>query len=215
MRRWGLAFSGSLLLTGWLLFLLTQLVARQPVAVSSPMQPPIVLSEPDTPRLVTPSPLQASAPAGVTAAQAHRLLVPQVHQASPSPSVAGAVMPRHREPAARKVASSTTTQDAAHSPSQVTEQHLLYHPLPDYPQRARLMHRQGAVKIRFVVSDKGTVEDLQVLDGDPELARSAFKAIQQWRYSPSNASSPTRQKRIETITLIFRLKGGVQLAPDE
>ncbi|MCD8548346.1 MAG: energy transducer TonB [Aeromonadaceae bacterium] len=72
------------------------------------------------------------------------------------------------------------------------------------------MHRQGVVKLRFAVNAAGGVEDVQLLQGDPELARAAITALRQWRYSPLETDPASKPKAVKVLTLIFRLNSGVQ-----
>ncbi|MBI1899299.1 MAG: TonB family protein [Acidobacteria bacterium] len=57
---------------------------------------------------------------------------------------------------------------------------------PAYPPAAKEQGIEGSVIMRAVVSKEGKVVNLQVLSSsDPELARAAMEAVQQWEYMPT------------------------------
>ncbi len=53
---------------------------------------------------------------------------------------------------------------------------------PVYPPDAKAQRIQGVVKLQAVIGKDGKVENLQVLEGDPILAKAALEAVQQWQY---------------------------------
>lgn len=55
---------------------------------------------------------------------------------------------------------------------------------PVYPTAARANHIQGVVALAIVIGKEGTVKDVQVVSGPPELAPAAVDAVRQWRYRP-------------------------------
>lgn len=55
---------------------------------------------------------------------------------------------------------------------------------PEYPKKARKEHVQGTVVLRAVITKEGEIGDLSVVSGDPSLAKSAVKAVKQWKYKP-------------------------------
>ena len=70
--------------------------------------------------------------------------------------------------------------------SQGVELALLTHRVePIYPNFARQAHREGTVELRATISTDGIVRDVQVLSGDPVLARAAQEAVAQWRFRPT------------------------------
>lgn len=73
---------------------------------------------------------------------------------------------------------------------------------PVYPSIARQLHRQGSVQLLATIDKSGNTTKVQVLTGDPMLARSASDAVKQWKYRPYLLNgSPVE---IETqITVIF------------
>jgi len=212
VRGWGLALCGSLLLTGLLLFALANLVLPHTGMQPAPVPQPIELSVVTTQAVMTAAP-QVLAPAGVSMALAQRLLAPLArrepppsHPAELSASTQAFVTP---QPAEKKPGVQSDEVSTV-MPDKRSTQYPLYRPLPEYPARARLMHRQGVVKLRFAVNAAGGVEDVQLLQGDPELARAAITALRQWRYSPLETDPASKPKAVKVLTLIFRLNSGVQ-----
>jgi protein TonB len=55
---------------------------------------------------------------------------------------------------------------------------------PQYPDPARLAHIQGPVILQVDVNEKGTVQQLRALSGDPQLVMAAVEAVRQWRFKP-------------------------------
>lgn len=55
---------------------------------------------------------------------------------------------------------------------------------PKFPKRALIAKVQGEVKLVLSVSDKGTVTNVSVMSGDPELAQAAEQAARRWKYVP-------------------------------
>jgi periplasmic protein TonB len=86
-------------------------------------------------------------------------------------------------------ASEPTTAPTARKPitvSQGVQLALLTHRVePIYPMFAKQQHREGTVELRAIISTDGTVKDVQVLSGDPVLARAAQEAVAQWRFRPT------------------------------
>lgn len=55
---------------------------------------------------------------------------------------------------------------------------------PVYPQEARKNLITGDVLLRIVIGREGNVTNLEVMQGDPILVKSAVKAVKQWKYRP-------------------------------
>jgi TonB family protein len=56
---------------------------------------------------------------------------------------------------------------------------------PIYPLGAKQDHIQGNVALSVVIGTDGTVGDISLISGPPELAQSAIDAVKQWRYQPT------------------------------
>ncbi len=61
---------------------------------------------------------------------------------------------------------------------------LMHRVEPEYPPEARAQHLQGAVKLDVQIGGAGTVQNIQVAEGDALLARAAVRAVRQWLYRP-------------------------------
>jgi len=55
---------------------------------------------------------------------------------------------------------------------------------PEYPPVARLARIQGSVVLQAIIGKDGTVQQLQVVSGNPLLAGPALNAVKNWRYRP-------------------------------
>ena len=75
---------------------------------------------------------------------------------------------------------------------------------PQYPEEARLQKIQGAVVLDVHIRPDGTVQDVKVMEGPPELAQASTEAVKQWLFKPRlvNGRAVPMQNR---ITLNFRL----------
>jgi len=65
------------------------------------------------------------------------------------------------------------------------EAKLIHRVQPDYPTLARQIHLSGTVELRAIIAKDGSVINLEVVSGNPILARSAVEAVKQWRYRPT------------------------------
>jgi TonB family protein len=66
----------------------------------------------------------------------------------------------------------------------VAKSQLKHKVQPQYPQGARDNNIQGTVRLHVVLSAEGKVQQLDVVSGDPILAKAAEEAVRQWRYNP-------------------------------
>jgi TonB family protein len=55
---------------------------------------------------------------------------------------------------------------------------------PPYPDEAREQKLQGQVVVKVLVSETGDVESVEVVSGDPILAKSAVEAVKKWTFKP-------------------------------
>jgi len=63
----------------------------------------------------------------------------------------------------------------------VQEFKLLRRLTPDYPA----VTAQGTVLLHVILAVDGTVSEINVLNGNPDLAKAAVEAVRQWRYKPT------------------------------
>jgi protein TonB len=66
----------------------------------------------------------------------------------------------------------------------VREAQLISKTLPVYPDAARKRAVLGEVRLEAQIDDKGNVQNLKVLSGDPVLAAAAKAAVLKWKYQP-------------------------------
>lgn len=81
---------------------------------------------------------------------------------------------------------------------------LVHSVTPEYPQEAKKMHIEGTVHLHAVIGKDGRVNELSVIDGDPDLARAAMKAVHQWRYEPTLLDGKPVEVNT-TISVVFSL----------
>jgi protein TonB len=62
---------------------------------------------------------------------------------------------------------------------------LLRKVIPEYPALARMSRVAGTVRLIGIIGKDGTIQDLQVVSGNPLLTRTALDAVRQWVYKPT------------------------------
>ncbi len=92
------------------------------------------------------------------------------------------------------------------SPSEA-EGSLLSRIEPKYPDEARSRHIQGAVVLDVQIGADGKVQDVQVVSGDPRLARASTDAVKQWRFKTHRVNGRPAEMQTQ-VTLNFRLPSG-------
>jgi TonB family protein len=97
-------------------------------------------------------------------------------------------------------------EDAApvNVPPDVMEANLVLSRVPAYPDVAKADRIQGPVVVKAIISKAGTVQDVQVLQGDPLLRNAAAEAIYKWRYRPYLINGQPVEVAT-TITVDFKL----------
>jgi TonB family protein len=66
-----------------------------------------------------------------------------------------------------------------------TERTLLLRVEPEYPEALRRLRIGGLVRLRVLISPKGSVKDVTLLGGNPILGDSAITAVRKWVYTPA------------------------------
>jgi periplasmic protein TonB len=56
---------------------------------------------------------------------------------------------------------------------------------PLYPTLPRHLGRSGIVELHAIISTDGSIQSLEVVNGDPLFVQSALEAVRQWRYKPT------------------------------
>ena len=62
--------------------------------------------------------------------------------------------------------------------------HLIHRVEPVYPAEARRLRIQGSVVLDANVDKNGEVQELRLINGNPQLATAAAEAVRQWRFAP-------------------------------
>jgi TonB family protein len=102
----------------------------------------------------------------------------------------------------------TREEDGSVSPnpnaSPLGNGYLLERVEPQYPEAAKQLHIQGPVMLHALVGADGSVKELSVISGDPQLQKAATDAVRQWRFKPHQFKG--RAVEFETqITVNFAL----------
>jgi periplasmic protein TonB len=75
---------------------------------------------------------------------------------------------------------------------------------PIYPPLARQIRREGRVELHAIIATDGTIQSLEVVNGDPLFIQSALSAVREWRYRPTILDGQAVE--IDTqITVIYTL----------
>jgi TonB family protein len=69
------------------------------------------------------------------------------------------------------------------------ERKLIFREEPEYPDLAKQNHLHGAVRLKVWITPEGTVRRLEYIGGNPVLAQSALKAVQNWKYEKATKES--------------------------
>lgn len=86
----------------------------------------------------------------------------------------------------------------------VMDRQLVTHVEPKYPSQARSERIQGDVRLQVRIAADGTVQEVSLVSGPPQLAAAAIAAVKQWRYRPVISSG----NPIAVVTIVdvaFRL----------
>ncbi|MGH9741944.1 MAG: energy transducer TonB [Candidatus Acidiferrum sp.] len=71
---------------------------------------------------------------------------------------------------------------------------------PQYPMEARDQRIQGTVRLHIVLSTAGKVQQLEVLSGDPILAKAAATAVRKWEHRPFLLNGRSRPRGSATTS---------------
>jgi periplasmic protein TonB len=82
---------------------------------------------------------------------------------------------------------------------------LIHRVEPEYPRTALMIHLAGTVQLRAIIGTDGSVRNVEMVSGNPILAKAALDAVRQWRYQPTQLSG--RPVEVETlITVRFEMQ---------
>ena len=77
---------------------------------------------------------------------------------------------------------------------------------PVYPEEAKAQGIQGSVVLHAIIGRDGTIQELTVVSGPPELTASAMDAVKQWTYQPYLLNGDPVEVDT-TITVNYSLEG--------
>jgi TonB family protein len=103
---------------------------------------------------------------------------------------------------AKQEVKETASQAAELSPD-AAESNVIHRVEPEYPESALAQKLQGEVVLKIRIEPNGTVEDVQLVSGNPVLAQAAIAAVMQWKFKPQAEGDPARMQT--QVTLNFRL----------
>lgn len=75
---------------------------------------------------------------------------------------------------------------------------------PIYPPLARQIRREGRVELHAIIASDGTIQSLEVVNGDPLFIESALSAVREWRYRPTILDGQAVEVDTQ-ITVIYTL----------
>jgi TonB family protein len=70
-----------------------------------------------------------------------------------------------------------------------TQRKIISKVMPVYPELARHIGLEGAVRLEVVVAPNGVAKSMQAVGGSPLLIRAAQDAIQKWKWEPAPLES--------------------------
>jgi TonB family protein len=79
-------------------------------------------------------------------------------------------------------------------------------PEPEYPASARRAGTQGTVLLGITIGVDGSVTEVRVIGGPPELTEAAVAAVKRWRYRPTMVRGIPRES-VTTVEIRFQLPG--------
>jgi TonB family protein len=82
---------------------------------------------------------------------------------------------------------------------------ILHQVRPIYSTKAQSMRLEGKVVVQAMVKEDGTIGDVKVLEGHPELVQAVVDAVKNWRYQPFLLDGRPTQRETK-ITINFRLQ---------
>jgi protein TonB len=88
---------------------------------------------------------------------------------------------------------------------------LLHYVAPDYPALARTARIEGRVTLVVKVTEKGEVQNPQIISAHPLLVSGVLAAVKQWRYQPACLEGVPVAVDY-TIEIDFNLHNGVTIS---
>jgi periplasmic protein TonB len=94
---------------------------------------------------------------------------------------------------------------SVHIGGAVMQARLVHRVEPEYPAAAKILRVSGTVELRARIGTDGSVRQLEVVSGNPILARAASDAVQQWRYQPTRLNGqPVEVETCITVNFVMQ-----------
>jgi len=78
---------------------------------------------------------------------------------------------------------------------------------PEYPQSARIRHREGTVVLSAIIEADGRPSKFKIVHSTyPELNQSALSSVSQWRYEHTPACSGVPGSTETFIDVVYSLE---------
>lgn len=74
---------------------------------------------------------------------------------------------------------------------------------PEYPLVARQLRIRGLVDLEAVVTNTGTVEQVNIVSGNPVLTKPAVEALKKWQFKPFTTGGKA-VKALAPVTFTFK-----------
>jgi len=164
-----------------------------PVPVPSP---PIAKPSPATSAAPPPaSPADATQPDGSSPAASSPDAAPENPTTEPAATPPATAPPtaeksesparsRKTGPPASSISELPTDNAAVILSSKGAEKRLVHHVPPNLPKGTTAQAQEGTVVLKTAVDNRGRVESVHLVEGNPALAEAAMHAVKQWRYRP-------------------------------
>jgi protein TonB len=75
---------------------------------------------------------------------------------------------------------------------------------PEYPPVARQLKLEGTVEVEAVVAEDGSVEQVNIVSGNPVLTKAAAAAVKKWKFNPIKEDGKP-VKALAPLSLNFKL----------
>ena len=78
---------------------------------------------------------------------------------------------------------------------------------PLYPLRAKRLGIEGWVKVQFVVTEQGLVDQIEIIEAEPKqlFDESVIRCVSSWRFAPGEVQGKPVKTRVQT-TIRFKLE---------
>jgi len=75
---------------------------------------------------------------------------------------------------------------------------------PEYPPVAKQLRIEGTVELEATVAEDGSVEDVNIVSGNPVLTKPAATALKRWKFTPfTDGGKPV--KAVAPVSMTFKM----------